>query len=112
MWHLIKYQMLQLLPNVILVLGVMERTRLALVNQIRSLQFYLLYIHETIQALGDVLMELCLKQCQYPGQVSSRTFISFNLKTILARTCGSTCGDSLHGFDSTSDMADMGNDNF
>jgi hypothetical protein len=56
MWHLIKYQILQLLPNVILIFGVLERTRLALVNQIWSLQFYLLYIYETIQALGDVLI--------------------------------------------------------
>jgi hypothetical protein len=112
MWHLIKYQILQLLLNVNLVLGVLERTRLALVNQIRSLQFYLWYIHETIQALGDVLMDLWLHLLQYTGQVSSRTFISFNLKTILARTCGPTCGYSLHGFNPTSDMADMGNDNF
>ena len=38
--------------------------------------------------------------------------ISFNLKSILARTCGPTRGDSLHEFDPTSDMADMDNDNF
>ena len=95
-----------------MMLGVLERTSLALVNQIRSLQFYLLYIHETLQAPGYVLMELSIHQFQYPGQVSSRTFISFNLKTILARTCRPTCGDSLHGFDPTSDMADMGYDNF
>jgi hypothetical protein len=78
----------------------LERTSIILANQIRSLQFYLLCIHEAIQALGDVLMDLRLHQFQYPGQVSSRTCVSFTFKTILARTCGPTCGDSLHGFDS------------
>jgi hypothetical protein len=109
MWHLIKYQTLQLLPNVSLIMDVLDWASTVLVNQIRCLQFYLLCIHETIQALGDVLMELHLYQFQYPGQVSSRAFIYFSLNTILARTCGPTGGDSLHGFDPTSDMD---NDNF
>ena len=38
--------------------------------------------------------------------------ISFNIKMILALTCGPTSGDSLHWFDPTSDMADMDNANF
>jgi len=65
-----------------------------------------------MQSLGDALMELHLHQFQYPGQVSSRTCIYITFKTIWVRTCGPTCGDSLHGFDPTSDMADMDNDNF
>ena len=112
MWHLIKNQILQLLPDVLLVLGVLGRASTVLVSQIRRLQFYLSCFYETLQALGDVLMDLRLHQLQYTGHVSSRTLISFNLNTILARTCEPTCSDSLHGFDPTSDMTDMGNDNF
>ena len=83
-----------------LVFDVLERTSIILVNQIRSLQFYLLCIHEAIRVLGDVLMDITLYQFQYPGQVSSRTCVSFTFKTMLARTCGPTCEDSLHGVDS------------
>jgi hypothetical protein len=62
MWHSINNQILQVLPNVFLVVDVMELTSIVLVNQMRSLQFYLSYIHETVQVLGDVLMELRLHQ--------------------------------------------------
>lgn len=45
-------------------------------------------------------MDLRLHQCLYPGQVSNRTYVSFTFHTILARTCGPMCWNSLHGFDS------------
>ena len=85
------------------------------ISQPNSVTTVLSFVHSrSIVGTWRCLYGLTLTSVSVPwaSKYSHMYSIYFNLKTILARTCGPTSGDSLHEFDPTSDMADMDNDNF